>query len=250
MNVEEVLKERNMRGALRGPAEETKEPMRFCKGKLDDGRPCRIIVIDEADYCRRHQVEIDALVSGAPLPVKRVERPQKEAEVAKYRCAKTNCTRAVKNKDDMCWQHKGLEDQVAAGTVEDAAGKSASLNENAENHSEGSLEMVGSDHVAVDGNITVADEAPPELSMSSIEWSALEEGEVSLVSFSQAKGSTGISALLRTIPAEPEPVGMFVPFQMAELALLVESEVTPEIIREFVILGLEGKLARLPDAAL
>ena len=103
-----------MRGALRGPAEETKEPMRFCKGKLDDGRPCRIIVIDEADYCRRHQVEIDALVSGAPLPVKRVERPQKEAEVAKYRCAKTNCTRAVKNKDDMCWQHKGLEDQVAA----------------------------------------------------------------------------------------------------------------------------------------
>lgn len=60
----------------------------------------------------------------------------------------------------------------------------------------------------------------------------------------------GISALLRA-PSEPPapPVGLFIPFAPEELFILEESEVTPEIIREFVIMGLEGKVGLLPEVS-
>ena len=71
---EEMLKQRMMRGALVGPAEKEKEPMAYCKGKQDNGKGCRILVLPGHDYCRRHQKEIDALVQGAPLEPGQMER--------------------------------------------------------------------------------------------------------------------------------------------------------------------------------
>lgn len=50
----------------------------------------------------------------------------------------------------------------------------------------------------------------------------------------------GLAALLRA-PSAP-PSGLFIPFAPEEIFVLDESEVTPEIIRQFVLMGLEGKL--------
>lgn len=50
----------------------------------------------------------------------------------------------------------------------------------------------------------------------------------------------GLAALLRA-PSAP-PSGLFIPFAPEEIFVLDESEVTPELIRQFILMGLEGKL--------
>jgi hypothetical protein len=47
-----------------------------------------------------------------PAPVRK-----ETTKMTKHRCNKKNCTRAVKNAGDFCWQHKDLADQIEAGTV-------------------------------------------------------------------------------------------------------------------------------------
>ena len=118
--LDELVKGRMMRGALVGSAEPEKAPMLYCKGKLDNGRPCRVVMLGEEEYCLRHKREIQALEVGAPIKPGGIERAQEAQEgdgVEKYRCGKEGCGRSVKNEGEMCWQHKGLEDQVAAGAL-------------------------------------------------------------------------------------------------------------------------------------
>lgn len=73
---ESMLEQRMMRGALRGGVieEEGAVAKKYCKGKLDSGRPCRIMLVGGGEYCQRHQKEIDALAAGAPIEPGQVER--------------------------------------------------------------------------------------------------------------------------------------------------------------------------------
>ena len=45
----------------------------------------------------------------------------------------------------------------------------------------------------------------------------------------------------------PEPDGLLIPFTKDEIITLIESDITRELIREFILMGLEGKLALFDD---
>jgi len=59
----------------------------------------------------------------------------------------------------------------------------------------------------------------------------------------------GLAALLSSPPAPPAPpappVGLHVPFSLDEIAILEEFEVTPDHIRQLVVMGLEGQVCPL-----
>ena len=70
----EAIRKYMMRGALTGSAEEEVKVSRYCEGKQDNGKPCRIVMVGDKKFCQRHQKELDALESGAPLEPGRIER--------------------------------------------------------------------------------------------------------------------------------------------------------------------------------
>ncbi|HBG07702.1 MAG: hypothetical protein A2075_09265 [Geobacteraceae bacterium GWC2_58_44] len=118
---EEMLKRRMMRGALAGPVEAETRSARYCKGKLDNGRPCNIVMLGDEDYCLRHKREIEALEAGAPLPVGRLERPSKE----KIAMSKKGTCKVCKKTDThivgagMCYLCR--KEAIAAGTYPEPA---------------------------------------------------------------------------------------------------------------------------------
>jgi hypothetical protein len=149
---------------------------------------------------------------------------EEEKKMAKHRCGKKNCTRAVKEEGGMCWQHKGLEDQIGAGAVEGVA-------------------------AAAQEGSSVGDELP--VTLVDLEQTAGEfvETVIEREAFIPPARQTGLSALLRPLPPPiPEPDGLLIPFSREEVVALIESEVSAEHIREFVLMGLAGELVRA-DAA-
>jgi len=244
---QDLIRAYMMRGACTGLAEAEKPPVKYCAGKLDNGRPCRIVRLGDEDYCMRHKKEIEALEAGAPLPIGRVER-QEDEEMAKHRCAKKNCTRAVKNEGDMCWQHKGVEDQAEAGSViiHDANNldvkpatktvTSDNVLQNAVHENMDSATSFGVFAVGMGDGTENLSHAP----------AASTPHQEQLIP--SATPRKGLAALIAVVPAPPIlPVGMHIPFAPEELAILEEQEVTPEVIRQFVIMGLEQQLRPVVD---
>ena len=137
--------------------------------------------------------------------------------MAKFRCAKTNCTRAVKKQGDLCWQHKGLEDQLAV---------SSKIHRPEESSVKPALEHASHDNPAGEENAST--EAAPNA----------PAGKTT---------PTGLAALLRIAPP-PEPDGLLIPFSREEIISLIEADVTREHIREFVVMGLSGKLTLVDSA--
>lgn len=273
----ELLRKRLMRGALSGPPEAEKEPLRRCKGKHDDGRPCMITVLD-GDFCRRHQKEIDAIEAGAPLKPGHIERTFEE----KIKMSKKGTCKVCDKKDThiigagMCWTCR--KEAMEAGTYPEPASivpakseaESASVNENpklkhdkideAESAALAGGPLPGQCIIAGKGDCTHPGRTScvdcpetgsdcPGREIARVVPAPPQEATVPCAELrlTLSEEGKGLAALLRA-PSAP-PVGMFIPFASEELAALDESEVTPEIIREFIIMGLEGKLTRLDDAA-
>jgi len=140
--------------------------------------------------------------------------------MSKHYCGKKNCTRAVKNEGDMCWQHKGLEDQIAAGSV--------------------AAEVV---------HIPLTQEGVDSFSADTAE--AVIEREVATPAAPEAVYSapklTGLAALLRTPPPITPLDGLLIPFSREEIISLIEAEVTADHIRELVIIGLSVGLMEFSD---
>ena len=294
-----LLRAYMMRGAATGPAEAEKPPVKYCAGKLDNGRPCRIVMLGDEDYCMRHKKEIEALEAGAPLPIGRVER-QEDEEMAKHRCAKKNCTRAVKNEGDMCWQHKGLENQAEAGSViihdvnnldvkpalktvtsDNKLSESTMSDETFERVSAAMLdaalsgteldfdkvmqnavhENMDSAHKSMCSCIGDKTEPQAEPTPTCLACEGPVNGQDLFCQncipndiqvypappqeqiIPSATPRKGLAALIAVVPALPmPPIGLHIPFTSEELAILVEQEVTPEVVRQFVIMGLEQQL--------
>jgi hypothetical protein len=215
MNInEELLKRRMMRGVVTGPVEQEKSPMTYCKGKLDNGRPCRVVMLGDEILCKQHLKERQALEKQSALSTGRTERPSEDTDMAKYRCGKTGCSRVVKNEGDMCWQHKGLEDQITAGTVEPGF--------HSGNHDE-AKESGATDLSATAASDNLKQPLP------------------------ESPRPTGLCALIRT-PTPPQPPdGLLIPFTHEETVMLIESGVTREHIRELVVMGLAGQLMQVDD---
>ena len=154
--------------------------------------------------------------------------------MAKYRCNKTNCTRSVKKDGEMCWQHKGIEDQVGAGIVE--ADALAGQGEQGTNPSMPRKEK---------GLV----ETPADIEHGSASYAPKTDTELHVAILQEGLRLTGLAALIRTPAPPPEPDGLLIPFTHEEIIALIESDVTRDHIREFVIMGLDGKLvlAASPD---
>jgi len=228
---EDLFRKRMLRGALRGATEPEKAPMKYCKGKLDNGRPCRIVMLGDEEYCRRHKKEIEALEAGAPLPVVRGERVQEDTKLAKHHCGKTGCTRAVKNEGEMCWQHKGLEDQVSAGTVEGMQSKAVAGNESATETS-----ASGVDHLAGAGKLIDAEPAGISPSPSQ----EVEEAFPPLPS--------SLSRLLRKLEPVVQPLpptSIVLDFDEQDFAAIQAEGVTAEEIKRLILMLIAGKLGEV-----
>lgn len=142
--------------------------------------------------------------------------------MAKHRCGKTNCTRAVKNAGDMCWQHKGLEDQVAAGSVAGDLGKE-DLEIVATDNAAGS--PVELDHYTASGMGEIAGIAspPPELIQA------------------PAGESSALSRLLKR-PEPLSPTSIILDFNLDEYAAIQSEKVTAEEIKRLTLMLIAGEL--------
>ena len=188
--------------------------------------------------CERNRARIMSCLGCSGLG-EAAELPQIKCEVkkmSKHRCGKKNCTRAVKNEGDMCWQHKGLEDQIDAGAVETAPHASdlpISLVD---------IEVASGRFMEAVIEREVACEELPQV----YENAHVDAGCEPLATVKP----TGLAALLRMPsppPVLPEPDGLLIPFTKDEVITLIESAVTLEHIREFVLMGMEGKVVLTDD---
>lgn len=207
---QEMLMRRMMKGVVTGSVNPDPAPPRYCNGKLDNGRPCRVIMLGDEEYCIRHRNEIEALETGQPLRPGHMERDQESQEVqdvAKYRCGKTDCSRAVKNDGEMCWQHKGLEDQVAAGTVDQGAVCAAN----------------------------VAEASPPP--------QALEEEPATAPPSPLARLLRTLEPIVQPLP----PTSMVLDFDEDEASMIRNSDLTAADLKELTLMLLNGELGRIVE---
>ena len=169
--------------------------------------------------------------------------PQEEKLMAKHRCSKKNCTRAVPNEGEMCWQHKGLENQAEAGLVK-MTDHTANLPITLADIERASDEF--QEEVIQREAATALGHAHDLNSPLSTEEMAQIRGESGLEPAPDKK-PTGLSALYRRLSPPPEPEGLLIPFSKEEVIALIESSVTQEHIRAFIVMGLEGKLVMIDD---
>ena len=288
---QELLAKRLMRGALTGHPETEKPPAKYCKGKLDNGRPCMITVLD-GDYCRRHQKEIDALEAGAPLQPGRVERPFEERiQMSKKgtckACSKGNvwlvaadmcikCRDAAKEagtypepasivpeKVELVEEETKLSDvttdvnkigyddeqekaMLAGGPIQLDYYTAMGMGDDTENLAHAPASATNLDPVAC-----LQCEGPVERQDLFCKTCAPVEPQITPIAPTPPQEQAepcavvkkGIAALLPSQPAPPAPpIGLHIPFSLDELAILEEFEVSPEHIRQVIIMGLEGHL--------
>ena len=200
--------------------------------------------------CNRNRTRIPSCL-GCPGLGELAQVPQINCEVkkmSKHRCGKKNCTRAVKNEGDMCWQHKGLEDQIDAGTVEKVPHPSdlPITLEDIERASDEFQETIIQREVADDHYPALPESLEEEELAQVYENAHVDAGWEPLAT----EKPTGLAALLRLPPPPPEPQspdGLLIPFTKDEVISLIESAVTLEHIRKFVLMGLEGKVVLADD---
>lgn len=180
---QEMLTQRMMRGVVTGPAEQEKEPMKRCTGKLENGRQCAVVPLS-GEMCSSCQKR------GAEIYIKEI-KPLRSHDLA----PKERRGRPAK-KGDTPW------------------------------HVEELLEMV---------------ETPSNLQIPPTETDLNQEQVDPL-----ATPSSGLARLLRPSPPPlPLPDGIFIPFTLEEAIALIESDVSAEDIRQFVLLGLMGEVCRI-----
>lgn len=254
----EAVRARQMRGALTGPADQEKPPMKYCQGKTDDNRPCRIVVLD-GDFCRRHKQEIEALESGAPLPVGRVERSQEDIVKKKYVCSIEGCERQqAKNK--LCYLHNKEAEAAKHGSFVELVGPK--LSDMTVDAKEPETAATSRDAGIVDINTEEVDATTAQCITGdhtgdlSLVQTAIE-GEAALASpppqeLVEAPASSGsrLSRLLRRLEPVTKPLpptSMLLDFSEEEFAAIQASEVTPEEIKELALMLVNGELGKIVE---
>lgn len=239
---QELLKARLMRGVCTGPAEQEKEPMKRCNGVLESGRRCSVVPLPGHEYCKSCEAkeargEMPAL-KPAVLPVEPVKRGRPKtvtsdnsAVVREDRTAET---------DHLAGADKLIEPDEKTGSPVEPFHMLDAAKYQGPYLPQLACEVYGCPNPQVDGtefcgahqhNVQIPPVAPdpPQEQVAPC-----------------VKLSSGLARLLRPIPPPPPmPDGLLIPFTHEETVALIESDVSAEDIRQFVLLGLQGEVCRI-----